>query len=74
MNDAVKNVTTLCGLPFTDTVDLATINPATTLGISDRLGSIRVGKNASVAVISRDSFKISLTVRDGRVIFRAPEV
>lgn len=74
MNDAVKNVTTLCGSPFTDTVDLATINPATTLGISDRLGSIRVGKNASVAVISRDSFKISLTVRDGRVIFRAPEV
>ncbi|MBQ9468762.1 MAG: N-acetylglucosamine-6-phosphate deacetylase [Clostridia bacterium] len=70
MNDAVKNVTTLCGVPFTDAIDFATINPATTLGISDRLGSIRPGKNASVAVISRETFRISMTVRDGQVIYR----
>ena len=71
MNDAVKNVVTLCGIAFTDAVDFATINPAVSLGVSDRLGSIKTGKDASVAVISRDSFEIAMTVRGGNVVYKA---
>ena len=70
MNDAVKNVTTLCGVPFTDAVDYATINPATTLGVNDRLGSIREGKDASVAVIDRKTFEIAMTIRAGEVVYK----
>ena len=71
MNNAVKNVVTLCGVPFTDAVDLATVNPAQTLGVYDRLGSIREGKDASVAVIDRNTFDISLTVRQGKIVYKA---
>ena len=71
MNVAVKNVTTLCGVPFTDAIDFATINPAKTLRVDDRLGSIRVGKDASVAVIDEKTFDVALTVRGGKVIYQA---
>ncbi|MBQ9130330.1 MAG: amidohydrolase family protein, partial [Clostridia bacterium] len=69
MNNAVTNVVTLCGIPFTDAIDFATINPATTLGVADRLGSIKVGKDASVAVLDEKTFEVALTVRAGEVIY-----
>ncbi len=71
MNNAVKNVVTLCDVPFTDAVDFATINPATTLGVSDRLGSVRVGKDASVAVMNQKTFEVAMTVRGGEVVYKA---
>ena len=70
MNDAVKNVVTKCGVEFTDAIDFATINPAMNLGIADRLGSVKLGKNASVTVLNSD-FSVALTVRDGNVIYKA---
>ena len=69
MNNAIKNVVTLCGVSLTDAVDFATINPATTLGVADRLGSIRVGKDASVAVLDEETFEVALTVRQGNVVY-----
>ncbi|MBQ8911897.1 MAG: N-acetylglucosamine-6-phosphate deacetylase [Clostridia bacterium] len=69
MNHAVKNVVTLCGIPFTDAIDFATINPATTLGVADRLGSIKVGKDASVTVLDEKTFDVALTIRAGEVIY-----
>jgi N-acetylglucosamine-6-phosphate deacetylase len=69
MNHAVKNVVTLCGIPFTTAIDYATINPATTLGVADRLGSIKVGKDASVAVLDENTFEVSMTLRAGEVIY-----
>lgn len=70
MNNAVKNVVTLCGVSLTDAVDFATINPATTLGVADRLGSVKVGKDASVAVMNTETFEIALTLRQGNVIYK----
>ena len=69
MNHAVKNVVTLCGIPFTDAIDFATINPATTLGVADRLGSIKVGEDASVTVLDEKTFDVALTIRAGEVIY-----
>ena len=70
MNDAIKNVVTKCGIAFTDAIDFATINPAMNLGIDDKLGSVKVGKNASVTVLNAD-FTVAMTVRDGNVIYKA---
>lgn len=70
MNNAVKNIVTLCGVPFTDAVDFAAINPASTLGVADRLGSIKTGKDASVAVINEKTFEIAMTVRAGEIIYK----
>lgn len=68
MNDAIKNLVTKCGVPFTDAVDFATINPAKNLGVFDTLGSISMGKCANFAVLNED-FSVSLTVRDGKIVY-----
>ncbi len=70
MNDAVKNMVTKCGVDFCRAIDYASANPAKNLGLSDSLGSIAEGKNASFAVLDID-FKVLLTVRDGVVIYQA---
>ena len=70
MNFAIRNVVERCGVALTDAIDFASMNPAKTLGVFDRLGSIKVGKDASVAVLNPD-FTVALTVRAGKVIYRA---
>ncbi len=70
MNRAVQNVVEKVGLPLTQAVDYATINPAKLLGIDRETGSIKVGKRADFTVIN-ERFDVLLTVRDGEVIYRA---
>lgn len=70
MNVAVKNLVEKCGVSLTDAVDFATINPATTLGVAHRLGSIRPGKDASVTVLTGD-LSVVMTLRQGKIIYRA---
>ena len=71
MNDAVKNVVNSVGIEFTDAIDFATINPAKNLGIADKKGSIALGKDADVTVLNRDTFEVLMTVRNGKVIYKA---
>ncbi len=70
MNRAVQNMVTKVGVPFTQAVDYATINPARTLKIDDVTGSIKVGKNADFTVINAN-FDVLMTIRDGEVIYKA---
>ncbi len=69
MNDAIKNLVLSCNVMFTDAVDYATINPAKNLSISDKVGSIKVGKNADFAVLDGE-FNVCTTIRDGNVIYK----
>ena len=48
----VKNIQLLEDIPLTDTLTYATLNGAKALGIADRKGSIEVGKQPGLAVIS----------------------
>jgi len=70
MNDAIKNLVLSCGVKFTDAVDFATVNPAKNLKIFDKCGSIEVGKIANFALLNGE-FEVKLTVREGKVIFKA---
>ena len=70
MNRAVQNMVQKVGVPFTQAVDYATINPAKNLKIDDVTGSIKVGKNADFTVINQD-FDVLLTIRDGEIIYKA---
>ena len=70
MNRAVQNVVEKVGVPFTQAVDYATINPAKTLGIDKETGSIKVGKRADFTVIN-ENYDVLLTVRDGNVVYKA---
>ncbi len=70
MNRAVENMVKKVGVPFTQAVDCATINPAKLLGIDRETGSIQVGKRADFTVID-EGFNVLLTVRDGEIVYRA---
>ena len=70
MNRAIQNVVEKVGVPFTQAVDYATINPAKTLGIDNEAGSIKVGKNADFVVLN-DSYDVLMTVRGGEIIYKA---
>ena len=69
MNDAVKNLVLKCDVKFTDAIDFATANPAKNLGIYDKKGSIKVGKDADFTVLDGE-FNVLLTVRAGNVIYK----
>lgn len=70
MNDAIKNLVLKCDVPFINAVDFATANPAKNLNVFDNKGSIAVGKDADFAVMNED-FSIALTVRNGKIIYKA---
>lgn len=69
MNDAVRRMVQVIGLPFTDAVDMATKNTAALLGISDSCGEIVCGKRADFTVLDPD-FGVLLTVVGGREVYR----
>lgn len=68
MNDAIKNLVTVIGVPFADAVDFATINPAKALGLDGERGSIAVGKRADFTVLD-ESFEVLATVVEGRIVY-----
>jgi len=70
MNRAVQNLVEKVGVPFTQAVDYATINPAKTLGIDGETGSIRAGKRADFVVLN-DKFDVLYTVRGGKLVYSA---
>ena len=41
-------------VPFNYAINSCTLNPATCLGIADRKGSIRVGRDADMVVLDTD--------------------
>ena len=70
MNRAVQNMVEKVGVPFTQAVDYATINPARMLKIDNEAGSIEVGKRADFTVLNKN-YDVILTVRGGKVIYQA---
>lgn len=56
------------GVPLAEAVRLATLNPARRLGVADRLGSLEVGKDASLVLLD-GSFRVRLTLRRGELIY-----
>ena len=70
MNRAVQNMVTKVGVPFTQAVDYATINPARMIGIDQEAGSIAVGKRADFTVIN-ENYDVLLTVCGGKIIYQS---
>jgi N-acetylglucosamine-6-phosphate deacetylase len=52
LDEAVRNVMSFVRLSFQDSVRLATLNPATVLGIQERKGQLKPGADADFAVFS----------------------
>ncbi|MBQ4090825.1 MAG: N-acetylglucosamine-6-phosphate deacetylase [Clostridia bacterium] len=70
LNKGVWNVYKNSSIPLHECVNCASLNPATTLGIADRKGSIEVGKDADVVILDNE-FNVRKTIIGGNVKYEA---
>ena len=64
------------GLPYEEAWKAITINPATAIGIADRVGSIEPGKDGDVVIWNADPLTTVaagsyMTIVDGKIVYRA---
>jgi N-acetylglucosamine-6-phosphate deacetylase len=64
MNDGARQMLRLQGVSFADIIKMASVNPAKQIGVFDRKGSIRVGKDADVLLVD-DEMNIHHTICRG---------
>ena len=61
------------GLGREEALKSITLNPAWMLGVDDRIGSLDVGKDADIAIFSKDPFdittRVEMTLVDGKVVY-----
>ena len=68
MSGDVRNIVNLVGLPLKEAVKMATINPAKRIGFGDRKGSLEIGKDADLSIISED-VKVCTTIVEGKIVY-----
>jgi N-acetylglucosamine-6-phosphate deacetylase len=68
MNQCVRNVNHHVGVPLPEAVKMASLNPARAMGFADRLGSLAVGKDASLTVID-EQLNVYLTMVKGQIVY-----
>jgi N-acetylglucosamine-6-phosphate deacetylase len=68
MSRCVYNVHREVGVPLAEAVKMATLNPARAMGFASRLGSVSVGKDASLAVIDED-VNVYMTMVKGKIVY-----
>ena len=64
------NVYTNSKIPLNECVNCASLNPATTLGIQDKKGSIKEGKDADLVILDNE-FNVKKTIIGGKVKYEA---
>lgn len=69
MNVAIKNLVENDIVNITDAIDFATSNPAKSLGIFDKVGSISVGKYADFTILDKD-FNVLATIVQGETEYK----
>ncbi len=70
LNKGVWNVYKNSSIPLHECVNLASLNPATVIGLGDRKGSLAVGKDADIIVLD-ESFNLKKTIIGGTVRYEA---
>ena len=58
------------GINPLEAIQMLTINPATHLGLQDKIGGISPGKNADIIVVNNlEDFEVSLTIAKGNILY-----
>ena len=70
LNKGVWNVYTNSQIPLWECVNGASLNPATTLGIEKKKGSLDIGKDADI-IITDNEFNVEMTIIGGKVKYEA---
>ncbi|GIO26444.1 N-acetylglucosamine-6-phosphate deacetylase [Ornithinibacillus bavariensis] len=72
MGNGVKQMLKLDGVSFEDVIAMASMNPAKQIGVFDRKGSIKIGKDADLLVVD-DQFTIKYTLCRGTIAYEGEE-
>lgn len=70
LNKGVWNVYTNSDIPLYECVNCASLNPATTLGIAEKKGSLEVGKDADI-IITDEKFDVLKTIIGGEIKYES---
>lgn len=70
LNKALKNVLENTNLSICEVVQLASLNPAKVIGVSNHKGSIKIGKDADI-IIFDEYFNIYNTIVQGKTVYHA---
>ncbi len=70
LNKGVWNVYTNSTIPLWECVNCATLNPAIAIGVSDKKGSIEVGKEADLVILDNE-FNVLKTIKKGDVKYES---
>lgn len=70
LNKGIWNVYTNSTIPLWECVNCATLNPATAIGVSDKKGSIEVGKEADLVILDNE-FNVLKTLKKGDIKYEA---
>ncbi len=68
MNDSLKNIINAAQIPLAEAVKMASANPAKQLNVYDRKGSITIGKDADITILSED-LEVTFTLCRGEIAF-----
>jgi N-acetylglucosamine-6-phosphate deacetylase len=68
MDQGVKNLVEKVGLSVEEALMMATENPAKSIGVFDRKGSISRGKDADIVVLNKD-LSIEFTMIKGQIVY-----
>lgn len=69
LNNMVKNFYKNTNLNINEAIHLASLNPASSLGISDDKGSLDIGKDADIAIFDNE-LNCYMTIVDGNIVFK----
>ncbi len=70
LNHGVWNAYKYSNMPLYECVNCASLNPATTIGVADRKGSLEVGKDADI-IITDCNFEVVKTIIGGGIKYEA---
>ncbi|MFS0775334.1 N-acetylglucosamine-6-phosphate deacetylase [Neobacillus sp. 3P2-tot-E-2] len=69
MNDSIKNILEAAEITLTQAVQMASVNPAKQLNVYDRKGSISVGKDADITILSNE-YQVDMTFCRGEIAYK----
>ncbi len=69
MDKAVKNMVTKVGIPLPKAIQMASFNPAKSIGVDDKKGSLEPGKDADIVILNKN-LEAELTMVAGKIVYR----
>ena len=70
MNKGIWNVYKNSSIPLWECVNCASLNPAETIGVADKKGSIEIGKDADIVILDSE-FNVQKTIKKGDIKYEA---